>query len=161
MSCGVWSLSICTALVRARALSPHPEVLTKRIPQDGSPATPEIHGLTTATSVWLSAAVGLLCGGGLYLLSFFATAVGVVYLRFAPRLAPSFPDLDQSGHDDLEELRVPLNPNTESPASGRPDEAPSNASTTKQPPSPKRENSARISKSRDNSSAARRASIFA
>lgn len=45
---------------------------------------PEIHGLTTATSVWLSAAVGILCGGGRYVLSFFSTALGVVFLRFVP-----------------------------------------------------------------------------
>ena len=47
---------------------------------------PEVHGLTTATSVWLSAAIGLLCGGGLYVPALFATASSVVYLRFAPRL---------------------------------------------------------------------------
>lgn len=75
--------------------------------KDGSPATPEIHGLTTATSVWLSAAVGILCGGGLYVPSFFATAVGVVYLRFAPRnQGVSEPE----ANDDLEALREPLNP---------------------------------------------------
>ena len=45
-----------------------------------------MHGLTTATSVWISAAVGLLCGGGLYVPALFATASSVVYLRFAPRL---------------------------------------------------------------------------
>ena len=49
--------------------------------KDGTPATPEIHGLTTATSVWLSAAIGILCGGGLYVPSFFATAVGVVVIN--------------------------------------------------------------------------------
>ena len=47
---------------------------------------PEVHGLTTATSVWLSAAIGILCGGGLYVPGFFTAAVGIVYLRFAPRL---------------------------------------------------------------------------
>jgi hypothetical protein len=51
------------------------------------PATiaPEVHGLTTATSVWLSAAIGILCGGALYAVAFFTTAASVVYLRFAPR----------------------------------------------------------------------------
>ena len=57
---------------------------------------PEVHGLTTATSVWLSAAVGLLCGGGLYMPALFATASSVVYLRFAPRLNGSY-------HGDEEE----------------------------------------------------------
>eukprot|EP00964_Phaeocystis_antarctica_P122095 scaffold85757_cov67-Phaeocystis_antarctica.AAC.12 len=53
---------------------------------EGGEQVPEVHGLTTATSVWLSAAVGLLCGGGLYVPALFATASSVVYLRFAPRL---------------------------------------------------------------------------
>jgi len=79
--------------------------------KDGSPATPEIHGLTTATSVWLSAAVGIMCGGGLYLPSFFATAVGVVYLRFAPRLQVSQMETEPSSPDEMESLREPLNPN--------------------------------------------------
>ena len=35
---------------------------SRRIP----PRTPQVHGLTTATSVWLSAAIGILCGGALY-----------------------------------------------------------------------------------------------
>ena len=52
---------------------------------DGTP-TPEVHGLTTATSVWLSSAVGILAGGALYAPAIFTTAIAVVYLRFAPRL---------------------------------------------------------------------------
>jgi len=84
--------------------------------KDGDgPATPEIHGLTTATSVWLSAAVGILCGGGLYVPSFFATACGVVYLRFAPRLQPPSAEPPSSpAATDLEELRQPLNPSSQS-----------------------------------------------
>ena len=51
----------------------------------GSHAAPEVHGLTTATAVWLSAGVGIMCGGALYVPAFFACAVAIVYLRFAPR----------------------------------------------------------------------------
>jgi hypothetical protein len=51
----------------------------------GEDSVPEVHGLTTATSVWLSAAIGILCGGGLYVPGVFAAFAGVVYLRFAPR----------------------------------------------------------------------------
>ena len=53
---------------------------------DGASGTPEVHGLTTATSVWLSSAVGILVGGALYAPALFTTAISVVYLRFAPRL---------------------------------------------------------------------------
>merc|ERR1719424_2120176 len=55
----------------------------------GEDKVPEVHGLTTATSVWLSAAIGILCGGGLYVPCLFTAAAGVVYLRFAPRLPGS------------------------------------------------------------------------
>lgn len=92
---------------------------------------PEVHGLTTATSVWLSSAVGILVGGALYTPALFTTATSVVYLRFAPRLrrgtSDSPPGADSgwtisaspdpksarplsstSQAADLEALRVPL-----------------------------------------------------
>jgi uncharacterized membrane protein YhiD involved in acid resistance len=47
---------------------------------------PEVHGLTTATSVWVSAAIGILVGGALYVPAIFTTLAAVVYLRFAPRM---------------------------------------------------------------------------
>lgn len=90
-----------------------------------------MHGLTTATSVWLSSAVGILVGGALYTPALFTTATSVVYLRFAPRLrrgtSDSPPGADSgwtisaspdpksarplsstSQAADLEALRVPL-----------------------------------------------------
>lgn len=75
---------------------------TKKV-ENGETA-PEVHGLTTATSVWLSAAIGILCGGGLYVPGLFTTCVGVVYLRFAPRLRPEDkgPD-DECGRDGNDE----------------------------------------------------------
>lgn len=54
---------------------------------DSDEEAPEVHGLTTATSVWLSSAVGILAGGRIYVIAIFVTATAVVYLRFAPRLA--------------------------------------------------------------------------
>ena len=54
--------------------------------KDGEVHAPEVHGLTTATSVWFSAAIGLLCGGGLYVPAFFATALSVVCLLGASGL---------------------------------------------------------------------------
>eukprot|EP00523_Entomoneis_sp_CCMP467_P000080 CAMPEP_0168753472 /NCGR_PEP_ID=MMETSP0724-20121128/18956_1 /TAXON_ID=265536 /ORGANISM="Amphiprora sp., Strain CCMP467" /LENGTH=138 /DNA_ID=CAMNT_0008801827 /DNA_START=122 /DNA_END=535 /DNA_ORIENTATION=+ len=44
-----------------------------------------VHGLTTATSVWLSAAVGCACGGALYFVAAFCTCIMLVLLRFGPR----------------------------------------------------------------------------
>ncbi|KAL7555556.1 hypothetical protein ACA910_013034 [Epithemia clementina (nom. ined.)] len=56
-----------------------------------------VHGLTTATSVWLSAAVGVGCGGELYLVSMFSTAIMLVLLRFGPR------QRDFEAHEEEEE----------------------------------------------------------
>ena len=100
--------------------------------EDG-PAVPEVHGLTTATSVWLSSAVGILAGGKLYGPAIFTTAISVVYLRFAPRLrrggadggggetegegraaSPGPPVADEAvpgeRGNNLETLLAPLNP---------------------------------------------------
>jgi uncharacterized membrane protein YhiD involved in acid resistance len=45
-----------------------------------------VHGLTTAASLWLSAAVGVACGGELYFAASFSIAVMLIVLRFGPRL---------------------------------------------------------------------------
>lgn len=44
-----------------------------------------VHGLTTAASVWLSAAVGIACSGGLFFVATFSCAVMLLVLRFGPR----------------------------------------------------------------------------
>ena len=46
----------------------------------------EVHGLTTAASVWLSASVGIGAGGGLYVLSCYAVVLVVFVLRIGPRM---------------------------------------------------------------------------
>ena len=73
-----------------------------------------MHGLTTATSVWLSAAIGILCGGGLFVPGLFTTSVGVVYLRFAPRLSHGaeehFEADPPEAHEAANSLLQPLNP---------------------------------------------------
>ena len=95
---------------------------------DGEVHAPEVHGLTTATSVWFSAAVGILAGGALYGPGFFTTFAGVVYLRFAPRLYEGASDETQGSSEDGEikpsssndELNQPLNPNGTGGAGGNP-----------------------------------------
>jgi uncharacterized membrane protein YhiD involved in acid resistance len=44
-----------------------------------------VHGLTTAASLWLSAAVGIACGGDLYFPASFGVALILLVLRFGPR----------------------------------------------------------------------------
>ncbi|GMH54012.1 hypothetical protein TrST_g5731 [Triparma strigata] len=46
----------------------------------------QVHGLTTAASVWLSAAVGVGAGGGLYFICVYAVALIIMVLRFGPRM---------------------------------------------------------------------------
>lgn len=72
-------------------LTLHPRLLSASQWKD--PITGENHhlvqGITTAAATWLSAAVGLACGGGLYFTASFATAMNLVILRFGPRAAGS------------------------------------------------------------------------
>lgn len=57
------------------------------------PVTGERHhfvqGITTAAATWLSAAVGIACGGGMYFVASFSTALNIFLLRFGPRAAGS------------------------------------------------------------------------
>ncbi|KAG7367407.1 MgtC family protein [Nitzschia inconspicua] len=45
----------------------------------------QVNGLTTAASVWLSAAVGVGCGGALYLVTGYVVILVVMILRYAPK----------------------------------------------------------------------------
>ena len=96
----------------------------------GADSVPEVHGLTTATSVWLSAAIGILVGGALYVPSLFTTFVGVVYLRFAPRLYDASDSDSSNSNDGDEEARSAVNSLTE-PLD--PDSAPDAGGSTPQP----------------------------
>jgi len=51
--------------------------------------TEHITGLTTACGVWVSAAVGICCGGGLFPAAAYATSGMVFVLRFGPRSGDS------------------------------------------------------------------------
>jgi len=46
----------------------------------------QVHGLTTAAGVWLSAAIGVGVGGGLYVCSIFCVILVVLVLRIGPRI---------------------------------------------------------------------------
>lgn len=55
---------------------------------DGNPDQHQVHGLTTAASIWMSAAIGVASGGGMYFDAAFATLTIVLILRFGPRNRP-------------------------------------------------------------------------
>lgn len=61
-----------------------------------------VHGLTTSASLWLSAAVGVACGGELYFAATFGIALMLVLLRFGPRF-------EQHDEDYEEEQEPPVN----------------------------------------------------
>ena len=87
---------------------------SKQDGQEKQQAAPEVHGLTTATSVWLSAAIGILCGGALYVPALFTTAASVVYLRFAPRM----PKQSGNGNASRHGGSSPIAPSLESLSTG-------------------------------------------
>jgi uncharacterized membrane protein YhiD involved in acid resistance len=59
---------------------------------------PIVHGLTTAASLWMSAAVGIACGGELYFVSTYTTGLLLLLLRFSPRILGV--DFDNDDDDD-------------------------------------------------------------
>ncbi len=78
-----------------------------------------VHGLTTAASVWLSAAVGIACGGELYFAATFGTCLMMLLLRFGPRGSDNDDD-DDDDDDDEDEVEDPVayNEGLEVPAGG-------------------------------------------
>jgi uncharacterized membrane protein YhiD involved in acid resistance len=59
-----------------------------------------VHGLTTAASVWLSAAVGIACSGGFFFVAAFSCAIMLLLLRFGPRY--TYDDEEDDAVDDCE-----------------------------------------------------------
>jgi uncharacterized membrane protein YhiD involved in acid resistance len=46
----------------------------------------EVHGLTTAAGIWLSAAIGVGCGGGLFFVSLYTAVLVTALLRYGPKV---------------------------------------------------------------------------
>jgi putative Mg2+ transporter-C (MgtC) family protein len=59
-----------------------------------------VHGLTTAASLWLTAAVGIACGGELYMAASFGIALTMLLLRFGPRGLEEFEEEYDDGDRD-------------------------------------------------------------
>ncbi|KAJ1454585.1 MgtC family-domain-containing protein [Pelagophyceae sp. CCMP2097] len=81
-------------------------------PEPDSPEHEQIHGLTTAASAWVAAAVGIASGGGLYFVAVFGVMALLSILRFGPRTAAHVEAEGrgyESGYDTgEEELKVGL-----------------------------------------------------
>lgn len=60
----------------------------------------QVHGLTTAASVWLSAAIGVGAGGALYFVSVYSTMLILLVLRFGPKLYLGLDDPQQQDEVD-------------------------------------------------------------
>lgn len=71
-------------------------LIYKEVDNQGGGTAQQVHGLTTAASLWLSAAVGIACSGELYFAATFSVAVVLVLLRFGPRTM----DADETEDDD-------------------------------------------------------------
>ncbi len=62
----------------------------------------QVHGLTTAASLWLSAAVGVGAGGALYLVTTYVVIMVIAILRYAPK-SYSVGNLEEEEDDEREE----------------------------------------------------------
>jgi len=97
-----------------------------------------VHGITTAASLWISAAVGIACGGELYFAATNSVAVMLLLLRFGPRSVheveqenqepihepvismPSYLSTGAFIDPELQSLTSPSPINTSSPPRGKP-----------------------------------------
>eukprot|EP00563_Minutocellus_polymorphus_P007762 CAMPEP_0181024118 /NCGR_PEP_ID=MMETSP1070-20121207/2402_1 /TAXON_ID=265543 /ORGANISM="Minutocellus polymorphus, Strain NH13" /LENGTH=535 /DNA_ID=CAMNT_0023101155 /DNA_START=145 /DNA_END=1751 /DNA_ORIENTATION=+ len=61
----------------------------------------QVHGLTTAASLWLSAAVGAGAGGAMYMVTFYSVTLVILILRYGPQLY--LQDDASYNDDDVEE----------------------------------------------------------
>jgi uncharacterized membrane protein YhiD involved in acid resistance len=60
----------------------------------------EVHGLTTAAGVWLSAAIGTGCGGQLYFVSGYSCILVTMILRYGPKIYIEEKNDDRDDDDD-------------------------------------------------------------
>jgi putative Mg2+ transporter-C (MgtC) family protein len=64
----------------------------------------QVHGITTAATIWLTAALGVLCGVGMWPLALLGMALTLVVLVFGKPLEKflhrKFPKLSEQHHDD-------------------------------------------------------------
>lgn len=64
----------------------------------------QVHGITTAATIWLTAALGVLCGVGMWVLALLGTAFTLVVLilgkPFEKFLHRKFPKLTEHSHDE-------------------------------------------------------------
>jgi putative Mg2+ transporter-C (MgtC) family protein len=86
--------------------------------KDGSGAeVHQVHGITTAASVWLSAAIGVGAGGALYAVSAYSTALVILVLRFGPRLYlasdKGFEDEEEESDEEEDEIDYDYDHNQE------------------------------------------------
>jgi len=65
----------------------------------GKDATHQVHGLTTAASVWLSAAVGVGAGGRLYFVSAYSVLLVMTILLVGPRIQARYLDCNYDDRD--------------------------------------------------------------
>lgn len=68
--------------------------------------THSVRGINTAASVWLSAAVGVACGGGQYFVAIFTSMLLMVLLRFGPRTEERLDSV--LGKENLESSVLPI-----------------------------------------------------
>ena len=65
----------------------------------------QVHGITTAATIWLTAALGVLCGVGMWTLALLGTAFTLVVLilgkPFEKFLHRKFPKLTEHSHDEM------------------------------------------------------------
>jgi len=99
-----WDASRVTAAIPSGVGFLGSGLIWKGIVGNGADQAHHVHGLTTAATIWLSAAVGTLCGGAMYVIALFTVMTTVMILRFGPRSDDKTDD-DDDEEDEEQEVK--------------------------------------------------------
>lgn len=95
-----WDASRVTAAIPSGCGFLGAGLIWKGIVGKGKEERHEVHGLTTAAGVWLSAAIGTGCGGKLYFVTIYSCILVTMILRYGPEIYIQKDDSYNSGQDD-------------------------------------------------------------
>ena len=95
-----WDASRVTAAIPSGCGFLGAGLIWKGIVGKGKEERHEVHGLTTAAGVWLSAAIGTGCGGKLYFVTIYSCILVTMILRYGPEIYIQKDDYYNQGQDD-------------------------------------------------------------
>lgn len=98
-----WDASRVTAAIPSGCGFLGAGLIWKGLVGKGKEERHEVHGLTTAAGVWLSAAIGTGCGGKLYFVSIYSCILVTMILKYGPEIHIQKDENYNQGQDNLDD----------------------------------------------------------